>query len=122
MLVKGVRSSWEASATNSRCRLMVLSVFVRAASSSRSISSSVRASSATSSSLSGSGIRFEGSRVVAISLAAAVRAEIGRMARLATAIPAIPDRIVPIATPMARKSHSLPIVASTDDSGRAYWR
>ena len=37
MLVSGVRSSWLASATNSRWRLIVASVSVRAASSSRSI-------------------------------------------------------------------------------------
>ena len=86
MLVSGVRSSCEASATNSRCACIICSVSERAASSSRSICSSVRASSPTSSSVSGSGMRCEGSRVVAISRAVAVSAAIGRIARPATAI------------------------------------
>ena len=55
-LVSGVRSSCEASATNWRWRASIASVSPRAASSSRSIPSSVRASSATSSSASGWGI------------------------------------------------------------------
>ena len=37
MLVSGVRNSWEASATNSRCRFIAPSVSDREASSSRSI-------------------------------------------------------------------------------------
>ena len=65
---------------------IICSVSERAASSSRSISSSVRASSATSSSVSGIGMRREGSRVVAISRAAAVSDEIGLIARRAIAI------------------------------------
>ena len=48
-LVSGVRSSCEASATNSRCFFIAASRSVRAASSERSICSSVRASSPTSS-------------------------------------------------------------------------
>ncbi len=51
-LVSGVRSSCEASATKRRWRASIASVSPRAASSSRSIPSSVRASSATSSSAS----------------------------------------------------------------------
>ena len=54
-LVSGVRSSWEASATKRRWRASIASVSPRAASSSRSIPSSVRASSATSSSACGLG-------------------------------------------------------------------
>ena len=88
MLVSGVRSSCEASATNSRWACTICSVSERAASSWRSMSSSVRASSATSSSVSGIGIRREGSRVVATSRAAAVSEAIGRIARPATARPA----------------------------------
>ena len=69
MLVSGVRSSCEASAMNSRCAWTTCSVSEREASSSRSIWSSVRASSPISSSRSGSGIRCDGSRVEAISRA-----------------------------------------------------
>ena len=50
MLVSGVRSSCEASATNSRCFFIAASRSARAASSERSICSRVRASSPTSSS------------------------------------------------------------------------
>ncbi len=64
-----MRSSCEASATNSRCAWTMPCASLRAASSSRSISSSVVASSATSSSASGFGIVRAGSRVVAISRA-----------------------------------------------------
>jgi len=53
----GVRSSCEASATNCRWRASIVSVSLRAASSSRSIPSSVRASSATSSSAADCGSR-----------------------------------------------------------------
>ena len=70
-LVSGVRSSCEASATNWRWRASIASVSPRAASSSRSMPSSVRASSATSSSA--SRLRAccaTGSRVRAISRAA----------------------------------------------------
>ena len=88
-LVSGVRSSCEASATKRRWRASIVSVSPRAASSSRSMPSSVRASSATSSSASGWGMRREGSRVRAISAAAAVRSAIGAIARRAIAMPAI---------------------------------
>ena len=81
MLVSGVRSSWEASATNSRCFFIAASRSARAASSERSICSSVRASSPTSSSIFGSGMWREGSPVSAISRALAVSEETGRIAR-----------------------------------------
>ena len=71
-LVSGVRSSCEASATNWRWRASIASVSSRAASSSRSMPSSVRASSATSSSAGGWGMPREGSRVRAISAAVEV--------------------------------------------------
>ena len=61
--VSGVRSSCEASATNSRWRTSAASVSARASSSACSIESSVVASSATSSSASGRGMRRAGSRV-----------------------------------------------------------
>ena len=73
-----------------------------------------------SSSLSGWGTRREGSRVVAMSRAVAVRDAIGRIARFATAVPARPASTVPIATPPARKSQSRSIVLVTAVSGRAY--
>ncbi len=120
MLVSGVRSSCEASATNSRCTCIICSVSERAASSSRSIWSSVRASSPTSSSVSGAGMRSEGSRVEAISLAVAVRLETGRMARPAIAIPARAASRVPPSTPPPRNSHSLLMVASRLSVLRAY--
>ena len=59
----------------------------------------------------GLGMRSEGSRVVAISRAAAVSEEIGRIARPATAIPASAASSVPPSTPPARNSHSLLMVA-----------
>ncbi len=68
MLVSGVRSSCEASATNSRWRASDDSVSPRAALSSRSISSSVWARSATSSLASEAGSLTSGSRVRATSL------------------------------------------------------
>ena len=122
MLVSGVRSSCEASATKSRCAWIIASVSERAASSSRSICSSVRASSATSSSDSGIGIRRDGSRVVAISRAAVVSEEMGRIARPATASPASAASTVPPTTPIPRKSQSLLRVASSGSRSRAYCR
>ena len=74
----------------------------------------MRASSATSSSVAGIGIRREGSRVVAISRAAAVSDEIGRIARPATASPAEAASAVPPATPIPRNSQSLLRVASSE--------
>ena len=81
MLVSGVRSSCEASATNLRCRASVASVSSRAALSSRSMSSNVCARSATSSFACGFGSVMSGSRVRATSRAARVRPAIGRIAR-----------------------------------------
>ena len=122
MLVSGVRSSCDASATNSRCNCIICSVSDRAASSSRSIWSSVRASSPTSSSRSGSGIRCEGSRVVAIERAVLVSVAIGRMARPAMAMPASAARAVPPRTPSARNSHRRLMVPLRLSVLRAYWR
>ena len=62
----------------------------------------------------GLGIRREGSRVVAISRAAAVSAAIGRIARPATASPASAASTVPPRTPAASRNQSRPIVASSD--------
>ena len=122
MLVRGVRSSCEASATKSRWAWIICWVSERAASSSRSISSSVLASSATSSEDSGIGRRREGSRVVAISRAAAVSEEIGRIARPATASPASSARTVPPSTPSPRNSQSSLSVSSIGERLRAYCR
>ena len=122
MLVSGVRSSCEASATNSRCACIICSVSERAASSSRSICSRVRASSPTSSSVSGSGMRSEGSRVEAISRAVAVsvgdrphRAPRDRDPGQSREQRCRPARRLP------RNSHSLLIVASRLSVLRAYW-
>ena len=120
-LVNGVRSSCEASATNSRCLRIACSRSSRAESSERSICSSVRASSPTSSSALGSGIRREGSRVAAISRAVAVSETIGRIARSAIARPARLASSVPPSTPAAMNSHSRSIVDSTSSRLRAYW-
>ena len=92
----------------------------RASSSAWSMPSSVRASSATSSSASGWGIRRLGSRVRSISRAAEVSSAMGRMARRATASPASRARSVPPATPRMRKKRTLRVVWRTSDSGRAY--
>ncbi len=70
MLVSGVRSSCEASATNSRWRASDDSVSPRAALSSRSMSSRVWARSATSSLASEAGSVTSGLRVRATSRAA----------------------------------------------------
>ena len=84
MLVSGVRSSCEASATKSRWRSSVASVSSRAAPSSRSMASKVLARSDTSSLARGLGRVMSGSRVRATSRAARVRPAIGRIARSAT--------------------------------------
>ena len=110
-LVSGVRSSCEASATNSRWRSNARSRSARASSSASSIPSIVRASSPTSSSAAGTGIRREGSRVAVISRARAVRRAIGRIARSATASPASSASTVPPSTPAARKSQSRPMLS-----------
>ena len=57
----------------------------------------------------------------AISRAVAVRAEIGRIARPATAMPASAASRVPPRTPPPRNSQSLLIVASRLSVLRAYW-
>ena len=84
MLVSGVRSSCDASATKSRWRLSVASVSAQAPASSRSMSSNVFARSDTSSLARGLGSVMSGSRVRATSRAARVRPAIGRIARSAT--------------------------------------
>ena len=86
-----------------------------------SISSSVRASSATSSSVSVSGRRSDGSRVAAILRAAAVSEEIGRIARPATASPARSASNVPPKTPAPSRIQSRSIVASRSSWVSAYW-
>ena len=117
-LVSGVRSSCEASATNWRWRASVDSVSPRAASSSRSMPSSVRASSATSSSACGWGTPREGSRVRAISAAVEVSSAIGAIARRAIAIPASSASRCPRARPSSRNSSTRLTVASVSDTRR----
>ena len=121
MLVSGVLSSCEASATNSRWRSSDCSRSEWASSSAWSIPSIVRASSPTSSSVSGTGMRLEGSRVLVIWRARPVSALIGRIARSATASPASSASSVPPSTPAPRKNQSLATVSLTPPSGRAYW-
>ena len=121
MLVSGVRSSCEASATNSRCFFIAASRSVRAASSERSICSSVRASSPTSSSAFGAGMWREGSPVSAILRAVAVSEETGRIARPAIARPARLASRVPARTPAAMKSQRRSMVESTWARLRPYW-
>ncbi len=121
MLVSGVRSSCEASATNSRCFRIAASRSERAASSERSISSRVSASSPTSSSVLGTGMLREGSPVSLISRAVAVSEEIGRIARPAIASPARAARRVAPRTPAAMKSQRRSIVESMWCSSRPYW-
>ena len=87
MLVSGVRSSCEASATKSRWRSSAASLSPRAALSSLSMSSRVWARSDTSSLARGLGSVTSGSRVRATSRAARVSPAIGRMARRATNSP-----------------------------------
>ena len=95
MLVSGVRSSCDASATNSRWRTSVASVSPRAALSSRSMSSKVCARSDTSSLACGLGSVTSGSRVRATSRAARVSPAIGCMARWATNRPPMNASSVP---------------------------
>ena len=120
-LVSGVRSSCEASATNSRCFFIAASRSARAASRERSICSRVRASSPTSSDTCGSGMWLEGSPVSAICRAVAVRAEIGRIARAAIATPARIASRVPPRMPAAMKSQSRSTVESRWVMLRPYW-
>ncbi len=121
MLVSGVRSSCEASATKARCFFSAASRSARAASSERSICSSVRASSPTSSSTRGSGMWPEGSPVSAILRAVAVSEEIGRIARRAIARPArLASRVAP-RTPAAISTQRRSTVESMCCSLRPYW-
>ena len=83
------------------------------ASSARSMSSSVGASSATSSSASVVGTRRAGSRVRPISRAAAVSSAIGAIARVAIHRPARSARPAPLRTPTSRKKRTRFTVAST---------
>ena len=85
-----------------------------------SISSRVRARSATSSSASGIGSDALGSRVRAMSLAALVRPVIGAMARRAIAMPPSNARAVPPSTPRMRKKRTRPIVWLTASCGLPY--
>ena len=121
MLVSGVRSSCEASATKSRWRSSAASLSPRAAESSRSMSSSVWARSETSSLACGLGSVTSGSRVLATSRAARVSPAIGRIARRATNSPPAKASNVPPPTPKARKTRTLFTVRSTLPSGLAYW-
>ena len=120
MLVSGVLSSWEASATNSRCFFIAASRSVRAASRERSICSRVSASSPTSSAALGSGMWREESPVSAILRAVAVSEEIGRIARLAIARPARLASRAPPMTPAAMNSQRRSTVESTWPMLRPY--
>ncbi len=120
-LVSGVRSSCDASATKRRWRASIASVSPRAASSSRSIPSSVRASSPTSSSACGWGTLREGSRVRAICSAVAVSSAIGAIARRAIATPASSAKAAPANTPSSRNSSTRAIVAFVSATERPYW-
>ena len=82
--------------------------------------SSVRDSSATSSSASVVGTRRAGSRVRSISRAAAVSAAIGAIARVAIHRPARSASPAPLSTPTSRKKRTRLTVACTSASGRAY--
>ena len=93
----------------------------RASPSAASIDSSVRASSATSSSDSGRGIRTVGSRERSTSRAAAVSSAIGSIARRAVARPASSASSEPPSTPKARNTFTRFAVACTSESRRAYW-
>ena len=82
---------------------------------------SVRASSATSSWVTGSGTRRDGSRVRAISAAVVVSSAIGAIARRAIAIPASNASPLPASTPSTRNSSTRATVASVSDVRRPYW-
>ena len=116
-----MRSSCEASATNSRWRASAPSVSARASPSEASMASSVWASSATSSSASVAGIFSVGSRDCSIRRAAAVSSVIGSMARRATARPASRASRAPPRTPKARKTLTRLAVSWTSEIGFAYW-
>ena len=116
-----MRSSCEASATNSRWRASAASVSVRDSSSACSIDSSVVASSATSSSASGRGIVRPALRVRSISRAAAVSSAIGSIARRAVASPASRASAAPPSTPSPRNSFTRLAVDATSEIRRPYW-
>ena len=111
-----MRSSCEASATNSRWRTSAPSVSVRASLSAASIDSSVRPSSATSSSASERGIVTDGLRERSTSRAAAVSSVIGSIARRAVARPASSASRAPPSTPKARNTFTRLAVACTSES------
>ena len=120
--VSGVRSSCEASATNSRWRASVASVSrARLVERVRASPRACAASSATSSSASGRGMRSDGSRVRSISRAASVSSAIGSIARRAVARPASSASAAPPSTPRPRNSFTRLAVACTSESRRAYW-
>jgi hypothetical protein len=122
-LVSGVRSSCDASATNSRWRRSIASCSSRDAASAMSIPSSVRASSVISSSAGpGSGRLLPGSRVRSISRAATVSSEMGVIARLAIIRPASSASPAPPTTPLTRNRRTRRTVASTSPILRPYWR
>ena len=104
MLVSGVRSSCEASATNWRWRDSAASVSACALSSAWSIPASVRESSATSSLATGAGKLRLGSRVRAISAAVEVSWAIGAIARLAIMTPNSSESAAPASTPSTSSS------------------
>ena len=83
--------------------------------------SRVRASSAISSSVAGTGTRMVGSRVSSMRRAVAVSAVIGAIARRASHSPAPSASAVPPRTPSARKIRTRATVRSMSETGRAYW-
>ena len=103
-LVSGVRSSCEASATNSRWRSIAASRSARAASSERSISSRVRASSAISSSASGWGMCGTGRGCARSRGRRRSARRSARIARLATSSPASSASRVPPSTPSSEEA------------------
>ena len=123
MLVRGVRSSCEASATNSRCALHHL---LRLASgrrrARRSIWSRCGPARRPRRRCSGCGDRAaRGRGSSAISRAVAVSAAIGRIARLGDREAGECREQGAAETPATRKSQSRLMVSSTDSSARAYW-
>ena len=121
MLVSGVRSSCEASATNSTLAVeRGLRLAARLVERGEHLAS-VRARSATSSSAAGIGSRMAGSRVRAIFFAERGQRATGLIARRASASPASSASAVPAITPKKRKPRTCATVCSTCDIGFAYW-
>ena len=120
-LVSGVRSSCEASATNSRWRCSAL-LGLRARRVER-VEHAVERARELGDLVVGLvvGMRRAGSRVRSILRAVAVSAAIGAIARVATTGPASSARPAPLSTPMMRNRRTRLTVASTSASGRAYW-